>query len=101
MQSNLKYDYLPTGINVLVSKILPESKSTGGILLPERSLPDDGTYTVLAMGDGVRIDGTKYVPSFKVGDKVLLATYMGTPLPENNDYKIITMDTVLSVVREK
>lgn len=101
MQSNLKNNYRPTGINVLVSKILPESKSTGGILLPERALPDDGIYTVLAMGDGVQRDGTKYVASFKVGDKVLVATYMGTPLPENNDYKIITMDTVIAVVEEK
>jgi chaperonin GroES len=101
MQSNLKYTYEPTGINVLVSKILPESTTTGGILLPERALPDDGIYTVVAMGNGVQRDGSVYTPSYGIGDKVLLPSYMGTPIPENNDYKIIPMDTVISVVREK
>ena len=100
MQSNLKNKYRPLGVNVLVSKLLPEAKTAGGILLPERALPNDSIYTVIAIGDGLQRDGTTFTPGFGIGDRVLVPNYMGTPLPENDNYKIITMDTPLSVVEE-
>jgi chaperonin GroES len=100
MQSNLKYNYRPTGINVLISKVLPESTTTGGILLPERALSDDSIYTVVAMGDGVQRDGSVYAPTYTVGDKVFVPAFLGTPLPEDQNYKIIPMDAVIAVVEE-
>lgn len=68
----------PLADRVLVKRILPQTKTASGILLPEstQSKPNEGE--VLAVGPGFTTrDGTLVPVSVSVGDKVLLPEYGG------------------------
>ncbi|GFO05285.1 10 kda chaperonin [Plakobranchus ocellatus] len=71
--------FLPMFDRVLVERFLPELKTKGGIMLPEKAQGKVLEATVVAIGSGARKDnGTVVPPSVKVGDKVLLPEYGGT-----------------------
>ncbi|KAF2316793.1 hypothetical protein GH714_042134 [Hevea brasiliensis] len=68
---------IPTLNRVLVEKVIPPSKTTAGILLPESSTKlNSGKVSV---GPGLRTNEGKTIPpSVKEGDTVLLPEY-GVP----------------------
>ncbi|KAE8690870.1 10 kDa chaperonin [Hibiscus syriacus] len=69
---------IPTLNRVLVEKILPPSKTTAGILLPEKSTKLN-SGKVVAVGPGARDKEGKTIPvSFKEGDTVLLPEFGGS-----------------------
>ncbi|CAG5134754.1 unnamed protein product [Candidula unifasciata] len=71
--------FLPLFDRVLVERFLPEVKTKGGIMLPEKAQGKVVEATVVAIGPGARKDsGTIVAPSVKVGDRVLLPEYGGT-----------------------
>ncbi|CAL1533678.1 unnamed protein product [Lymnaea stagnalis] len=71
--------FIPMFDRVLVERFLPELKTKGGIMLPEKSQGKVLEATVVAIGVGARKEnGTVVPPSVKVGDKVLLPEYGGT-----------------------
>ncbi|XP_057549358.1 10 kDa chaperonin, mitochondrial-like [Amaranthus tricolor] len=71
---------LPLLNRVLVEKIVPPTKTTAGILLPEHSSKLN-SGRVLAVGPGLRNEEGNHVPvSLKEGDTVLLPEYGGTPV---------------------
>ncbi|XP_055888303.1 10 kDa heat shock protein, mitochondrial-like [Biomphalaria glabrata] len=71
--------FLPMFDRVLVERFLPEIKTKGGIMLPEKSQGKVLEATVVAVGSGAKKDNGNVVPvSVKVGDKVLLPEYGGT-----------------------
>ncbi|KAL8471023.1 hypothetical protein ACS0TY_033556 [Phlomoides rotata] len=69
---------IPSLNRVLVEKIQPPSKSTAGILLPEKSSKVN-SGKVVAVGPGVRDHAGNQIPvTVKEGDTVLLPEYGGT-----------------------
>jgi co-chaperonin GroES (HSP10) len=90
----------PIGINVLVSKIQPETVTKSGIIIPELATREDHVYTVVAVGDGVRPDGSVYPMPVKAGDKVQLSPYLGTPLPSDANLKLVAAFDILAVIDE-
>ncbi|KAK6252297.1 hypothetical protein QUC31_014017 [Theobroma cacao] len=69
---------IPTFNRVLVEKILPPSKTTAGILLPEKSTKLN-SGRVVAVGPGTRDREGKTIPvPFKEGDTVLLPEFGGS-----------------------
>ncbi|KAB1205722.1 10 kDa chaperonin [Morella rubra] len=69
---------IPTLNRVLVEKILPPSKTTSGILLPEKA-PKWTSGKVVAVGPGARDRAGNLIPvSVKEGDTVLLPDFGGT-----------------------
>ncbi|CAA0812851.1 10 kDa chaperonin [Striga hermonthica] len=69
---------LPLFNRVLVEKIVPPSKTTAGILLPE-STTKLNTGKVVAVGPGYHDTEGKIIPvSLKEGDTVLLPEYGGS-----------------------
>ncbi|GAB4855955.1 10 kDa chaperonin [Ancistrocladus abbreviatus] len=71
---------IPTLNRILVEKIVPPSKTTAGILLPESSSKLN-SGKVVAVGPGARDrDGNVIPVSFKEGDTVLLPEYGGTQI---------------------
>ncbi|ESQ28110.1 hypothetical protein EUTSA_v10019366mg [Eutrema salsugineum] len=69
---------IPTLNRVLVEKILAPSKTTSGILLPEKSTQLN-SGKVIAVGPGARGRDGKTIPvSVKEGDTVLLPEFGGT-----------------------
>jgi chaperonin GroES len=58
---------------VLVQRVKAESKTAGGIFLPESAVKELNEAKVLAVGPGgLDRDGKRISPSVKPGDKVLI-----------------------------
>jgi len=74
----------PLADRVLVEVDEEESKTKGGILLPDTAQKKSQKGTVIAVGSGKMLDDGKRVPfEVKVGDRVLFAKYSGTDLEED------------------
>jgi len=73
---------------ILVERFMPEMRTKGGIMIPEKSQGKVAEATVVAVGKGSRTDNGDIIPpSVKVGDKVLLPEYGGTKVVlEDQDY---------------
>jgi chaperonin GroES len=61
--------------------MVPEQKTKGGIMLPEKSQGKVLEATVVAVGTGARTDDGKVLPiAVKPGDRVLLPEYGGNKI---------------------
>ncbi|XP_076030273.1 10 kDa heat shock protein, mitochondrial-like [Oratosquilla oratoria] len=81
---------IPLFDRVVIQKAEAITKTTGGILIPEKSQAKVLTGQVVAVGPGARNeDGDVIPPSVEVGDEVLLPEYGGTKITlEDQDYFI-------------
>ncbi|XP_078182560.1 10 kDa chaperonin, mitochondrial-like [Carex rostrata] len=71
---------IPALNRVLVEKIVPPSKTTAGILLPEKTSKLNSAK-VIAVGPGDRDKSGNVIPvCFKEGDEVLLPEYGGSEI---------------------
>ncbi|KAH7516342.1 10 kDa chaperonin, mitochondrial [Ziziphus jujuba] len=69
---------IPTLNRILIEKIVPPSKTTAGVLLPESSTKLN-SGKVVAVGPGARDKSGNVIPvCVKEGDTVLLPEYGGT-----------------------
>lgn len=88
---------------VLVKRIIPEAKTTSGIILSAKSAEKEARYgEVIAVGPGDKTDDGKLIDiSVKVGDFVLLPEYHGTNVPMEGDLEyFLYKDTELLGVLE-
>merc|ERR1712080_15936 len=70
--------FRPLFDRVLVQRIAKETKSAGGILLPEAAQTKLPVAKVLAVGNGIRLeDGNLHPLSVAIGDQVLLPEFGG------------------------
>jgi len=88
---------------VLVQRLAAETKTKGGIMLPEKSLGKVLQGTVVSVGPGSRLDsGTVVPPAVAVGDKVLLPEYGGTKVNLNDEvcmfFPIVHLTIISQVV---
>merc|ERR1712046_342544 len=92
--ANLIGKFKPLFDRVLVQKLVAETTTRGGILLPEKSVGKMLQATVVAVGDGGRDQNGNVVPvSVSVGDSVLLPEYGGTKIEMNEQEYLIFRDT--------
>ncbi|ESP04303.1 hypothetical protein LOTGIDRAFT_136451, partial [Lottia gigantea] len=80
--------FFPLFDRVLVERFVPEVKTKGGIMIPEKAQGKVVEATVMAVGPGAVKDNGQVKPvSVKVGDKVLLPEYGGTKVTiEDSEY---------------
>ena len=72
---------MPLLDRVLVRRLIPQTKTAGGLLLPEASQGKLNQGVVMRVGAGGRDkDGKTIAPMVKEGDKVLLPEYGGNAL---------------------
>jgi chaperonin GroES len=75
-------DYMqfrPLHDRVVVKRIDAESKTTGGIIIPDTAKEKPQTGEITAVGPGGRDEAGKLIPiDLKVGDKVLFGKWSGT-----------------------
>ncbi|XP_071722982.1 10 kDa chaperonin, mitochondrial-like [Rutidosis leptorrhynchoides] len=92
---------IPLFNRVLVEKIVPPSKTTSGILLPEKTAKLNSAK-VVAVGPGSRDRDGKIIPvSVKEGDTVLLAEYGGTEVKlGDKQYHLFRDDDILGTLHE-
>jgi chaperonin GroES len=89
-----KSKFRPLHDRVVVKRITPETKSKGGIIIPDtaREKPQQGE--VVAVGPGGRDEAGKLVPiDVKVGDKVLFGKWSGTEVVLEGDELLIMKES--------
>jgi chaperonin GroES len=71
----------PMADRILVKRLAEETKTAGGILIPDNAKEKPAEGSVVAVGSGkVLNDGTVRALEVKVGDKVLFGKYSGTEI---------------------
>lgn len=106
-QSNVLYQpevYNPTMIVPLEDRVLiqpadPESRTKGGVLLPDKAKEVPMKGKVLAVGPGkIGPDGKHQPMGLKKGDEVLYQRFMGTFFKDDDgiEYNLIDADHILA-----
>ncbi len=73
----------PLADRVLVEVDVEESKTAGGILLPDTAQKKSQKGTVIAIGSGKVLDNGERLPfEVAVGDRILFAKYSGVDIEE-------------------
>ncbi len=91
---------VPLNDKILVKRVEAESKTTGGILLPDSTKEKPRQGTILSLGAGKRLENGARAPfQVKVNDRVLFSSYAGNEITvDGEEYLIMTEDDLLAVV---
>jgi chaperonin GroES len=92
----------PMQDRIIVKRVDEETKTAGGIFIPDTAKEKPQQGEVVAVGKGKKTeDGTVIPMDVKVGDKVLFGKYAGTEIKlEGQDYLIMREDDILGVVEQ-
>ncbi|ACM18768.1 chaperonin GroES [Geotalea daltonii FRC-32] len=92
----------PMQDRIIVKRVEEETKTAGGIYIPETAKEKPQEGEVVAVGNGKRTEDGKILPlDVKVGDKVLFGKYSGTEVKvEGQDYLIMREDDILGVIEK-
>ena len=90
----------PLGDRVLVKRLESETKTKGGIIIPDTAKEKPQEALVVAVGPGaVRPDGSRRELQVKTGDRVLFAKYGGTEVKiDGQDHLILSESDILGVL---
>ena len=90
----------PYGDRVLVKRVEEESKTKGGIIIPDTAKEKPQEGEVVAVGPGARDESGKVQPlELKAGDKILFGKWSGTEVKvEGEDLIIMKESDVLGVI---
>lgn len=90
----------PLGDKILVERLEAESKTKGGILLPDNAKEKPREGRIVSVGDGRLLDdGTRVKFTVKAGDRVIFASYAGTDIKHSGkEMLILSEEDVLAVV---
>ncbi|MBE6227123.1 MAG: co-chaperone GroES [Bacteroidales bacterium] len=85
----------PLADRVLVEPKAAETKTAGGLIIPDNAKEKPQEGTVLAVGPGKKDEPMEV----KVGDKVLYGKYAGTEInAEGKSYMIMRQSDILAVI---
>ncbi|MBT0651821.1 co-chaperone GroES [Geomobilimonas luticola] len=92
----------PMQDRIIVKRLEEETKTAGGILIPDTAKEKPQQGEVVAVGKGKVTEDGKVLPlDVKVGDKVLFGKYAGTEIKlEGQDYLIMREDDILGVLEK-
>jgi len=85
---------------VLVKRVEEETRSRGGLFLPESAKEKPSEGIVLAVGQGRLTDGGQIRPlAVKEGDRVAFGRYAGTEIKIDGEERIVLReDEILGIV---
>ena len=92
--------FRPLGDRVLVKRVEEESKTTGGIIIPDTAKEKPQEGEVVAVGPGARDDSGKVnALELKAGDRILFGKWSGTEVKvDGEDLLIMKESDVLGVI---
>jgi len=92
--------FRPLGDRVLVKRVEEESKTKGGIIIPDTAKEKPQEGEVLAVGPGARDEAGKRVDlDVKIGDRILFGKWSGTEVKlEGEDLIIMKESDILGVL---
>jgi chaperonin GroES len=92
--------FRPLGDRVLVKRVEEESRTKGGIIIPDTAKEKPQEGEVISVGPGARDDSGKVVAlELKAGDRILFGKWSGTEVKiDGEDLIIMKESDVLGVV---
>lgn len=93
----------PLHDRVIIKRLESETKSAGGIVIPDTAKEKPMKGEVIAVGKGRTLDnGTLVAPSVKAGDTVLIGKYSGSEFKiDNVEYVAVKEDEIIAIVGGK
>ncbi len=90
----------PLHDRIIVERTEEETKTAGGLIIPDTAKEKPQEGQVVAVGKGKVTEDGKVLPlDVKVGDKVLFGKYAGTEIKiEGKEYMMMREDDILGVV---
>jgi chaperonin GroES len=91
---------VPIGDKIVVKRLDPETKTSGGILLPDSATEKPKQGRVLSVGDGKLLhDGRRTAPQVAEGDRVLFSSWAGSEVVVDGDELLImNEDDILAIL---
>ena len=92
--------FRPLGDRVLVKRVEEESKTKGGIIIPDTAKEKPQEGEVVSVGAGARDeDGKRVEMELKAGDRILFGKWSGTEVKiDGEDLIIMKESDVLGIV---
>ena len=92
--------FRPLHDRVLVRRVESDTKTAGGIIIPDTAKEKPQEGEVVAVGPGKRLDnGSVQEMGLKKGDKILFSKYGGTDVKvDGEDYLIMREDDILGIL---
>ncbi|MCA9663093.1 MAG: co-chaperone GroES [Myxococcales bacterium] len=90
----------PLNDRILVKRLAEETKTAGGLFIPDSAKEKPSRGEIIAVGNGKLDDSGKRVPlEVKAGEKILFGKYAGTEIKlEGEEHIILREDDVLAVI---
>ncbi len=90
----------PLHDKVLIKRVDEETKTAGGIIIPDTAKEKPSEGIVEAVGNGFRAEDGKIIPmSVKAGDRVLFGKWAGTEIKINGEARLIIKESdILAIV---
>lgn len=93
--------FRPLGDRVLVKRVEEETKSKGGIIIPDTAKEKPQEGEIIAVGPGGRDeDGERIEMDLKVGDRILFGKWSGTEVKIDGDDLLIMKESDVMGVLE-
>ena len=92
--------FRPLHDRVMIRRVDPEGKTTGGIIIPDTAQEKPMEGEVVAVGPGARDDTGKVVPlDVKKGDRILFGKWSGSEIKlDGEDLLIMKESDVMGVI---
>ena len=91
----------PLQDRVLIRRVEPETKTAGGILIPDTAQEKPAEGEVVAVGPGIRDEHGKLHPlDVKAGDRVLFGKWSGTEVKMDGEELMIMKESDLMGIIE-
>jgi chaperonin GroES len=90
----------PLQDRIVVQRVEEETKTKGGIIIPDTAKEKPAEGKVIAVGNGKLNDkGERIALEIKAGDRILFGKYAGTEVKiDGEEYLIMREDDVLGIV---
>jgi len=92
--------FRPLHDRVLVKRVAEETKTAGGIIIPDTAKEKPSEGKVVAVGPGTREDGSFVKPDVKKGDRVLFGKWGGTEITIEGEELLIMKESDIMGVLE-
>ncbi|MER9426614.1 co-chaperone GroES [Mesorhizobium sp. M0317] len=89
-----KSNFRPLHDRVVVRRVESESKTAGGIIIPDTAKEKPQEGEIIAVGSGARDEAGKLVPlDVKAGDRILFGKWSGTEVKLNGEDLLIMKES--------
>jgi chaperonin GroES len=93
--------FYPLADRVVIKRVKEETKSSGGIIIPDTAQEKPQEGEVVAVGPGARDEkGERIKPEVKAGDRILFGKWSGTEIKVDGEELLIMKESDIMGVLE-